>query len=269
MSDRAQNNTTHHTGNARQEWQALVGTISFLSRLPCPGLQHEQPQLARGLLYFPVVGTIIGALAALCFIVANMLWPSSIAVLLTLCALILISGGFHEDGLADSADGLGGGWQREDKLRIMKDSRLGSYGALAMIMSLLLRFATLTSLPVSMVPLALICAHTLARWSALPLLRSTPYAGISDSKMETAAHSLSAGGRGYRFWLAGAYSLGLMLILLPVTTSLVSIAAIGLLLIFWRLHCLRQLDGITGDTLGAANQLVEITIYLVLLAHPQ
>jgi adenosylcobinamide-GDP ribazoletransferase len=119
--------------------------------------------LSRATRYFPLVGIIVGGLAAAMFGGARLLLPDSIAIVLSMGMSIWVTGAFHEDGLADTCDGLGGGWSKQDVLRIMKDSRLGTYGAVGILLALLLKFNLLLSLPAHLVPAALISGHALSR----------------------------------------------------------------------------------------------------------
>ncbi|MBN7796227.1 adenosylcobinamide-GDP ribazoletransferase [Parahaliea mediterranea] len=246
------------------EWQALACAITFLTRIPVPLATHSDALLARSVMYFPVVGLLVGAIGAAAYYLATALWPPLIAVLLALSAMLLATGGFHEDGLADTADGLGGGWRVKDKLRIMKDSRLGSYGALALVMALLLKVATLSALAgvsANAVPVALVLGQVLGRWAALPLIRLTPYVGGEAGSGRPLVPGVANG----RLAAASAFALACVLCLQgqALTALLVTLAAV---IALWRRHCLRQLGGLTGDTLGAGNQLAELAVYLVLLA---
>ncbi|TXS91821.1 adenosylcobinamide-GDP ribazoletransferase [Parahaliea aestuarii] len=243
----------------QREWQACHCAVTFLTRIPLPACQWQDAALARSSMYFPLVGLLVGGLGALVFNLAVPLWDSRIAVLLAMAAMLLLTGGFHEDGLADTADGLGGGWSVEDKLRIMKDSRLGTYGALALVMALLLKFSLLSALPADAVAAALILGQVLGRWAALPLIAFTPYV-----RGDGTGKPLVGGVTGKRLALATGFSLLVLLVLADAFfTVLLSLA---LLIILWRWHCRRQIGGITGDTLGAGNQLAELAVYLVLTA---
>ncbi|MBA6412637.1 adenosylcobinamide-GDP ribazoletransferase [Parahaliea sp. F7430] len=245
----------------QRELHSLASAITFLTRIPLPGFQYDQQSQGRAILYFPLVGLLVALPAIAMYYFALTLWSQSVAVVLAMATTILLTGGFHEDGLADSADGLGGGWQRADKLRIMKDSRLGTYGALALVMSLLLKFTLLSSLPHELVPAALLTAHIVGRWSTLPLLYSTPYLGGS----EASGTALLQDQQQTRLWLATGFSFGAILLLQSESFWLL-LTVVAILLFLWRRHCLRQLGGINGDTLGAANQMVELSIYLCLAA---
>ncbi|MFV0277302.1 MAG: adenosylcobinamide-GDP ribazoletransferase [Parahaliea sp.] len=249
-----------HATSLQQEWQALHCAITFLTRIPLPATTCNDDILARASAYFPGVGLLVGALAALVFYTASTLWTSPVALLLAMAASLLLTGGFHEDGLADTADGFGGGWTVADKLRIMKDSRLGSYGALALVMALLLKFAALSALPETAVPAALVLGQALGRWTALPLIRYTSYV-----RGEGTGKPLVDGVTAARFTAASAGCLLLVLLLWPPALVALSLTLLAITWL-WRRHCLRQIGGVTGDALGAGKELAELAIYLVLAA---
>ncbi|MEZ0236920.1 MAG: adenosylcobinamide-GDP ribazoletransferase, partial [Methylophilaceae bacterium] len=128
----------------KQEFRLFFTALMFFTRIPCARWAgSSEDDLNRASRYFPLVGVIVGLVAALVYLAAKLVFPQEVAVLASIAATLWLTGAFHEDGLADAADGLGGGWEKEQVLTIMQDSRLGSYGALAMIMALLTKFQTL------------------------------------------------------------------------------------------------------------------------------
>ena len=233
---------------------------TFLTRLPCPRhVDHDAHALGRSTPFFAVVGTLIGVIAAGVYWLASQVFDPVISATLTLACTILLTGAFHEDGLADTADGLGGGFTLERKLDIMRDSRIGTYGASALILGIVLRLLAIAALPGDVAVAALILSHTLARFSSLPLIYFNTYVREQGTGKPFAARVT----RG-RLGLASVWC-GLVWLILPgelwpaiVAAALVTVAAQA----FFR----RQLGGITGDTLGAANQAVETSVYLTLLA---
>ena len=117
----------------RREVALFLTAVQLLTRVPTPGIAGFQPDwVARSARYYPLVGALVGAVAALVLLGAARLWTGALPALLAVAGGVLLTGAFHEDGLADAADGLGGGATRERRLHIMKDSRIGSYGALAL-----------------------------------------------------------------------------------------------------------------------------------------
>ena len=241
------------------EYQAIVMALMFLTRIPTPSIPYHPSLLGKATLYFPLVGIVIGVIGAVIYSAALSLWPSSVAVALAIIAMYLSTGGFHEDGLADTADGIGGGWTVEDKLRIMKDSRIGTYGTLAIAGLLLVKFSALSQMAAEQIPTVLIVAHVLARWSILPMIMTTPYVR-AEGTGKPFVDSISP----KRFVIATLFVLGLIVSLASVKTLLLIISCLCLLT-SCRWYFKRKLGGITGDTLGATNQLVEVAVYLIFL----
>ena len=155
----------------RRELEYFFGAVRFFTRLPVPGwVGHSSEALNRSARYFPAVGLLIGGIGALVYLGAALFWPQPVAVLLAMAATIHATGAFHEDGLADTVDGLGGGWDRLRILEIMKDSRVGSYGVVATVLALLGKFTLLISLDGALVPLALLAGHAVSRFCSTALL---------------------------------------------------------------------------------------------------
>jgi adenosylcobinamide-GDP ribazoletransferase len=245
----------------RQHWRAFHAAVTFLTRLPWPWVTSAPPDgddLARSTTYFPLVGALIGAVGAGVNWLAAHIWPAPppLAITITIAAIVLLTGALHEDGLADTADGLGGGRDRDHALAIMKDSRIGTYGAVALILTITAKITALSTLAPFDVARALIAAHTLARWSSLPFLRWLPYARPTGTGAPYATPRLIAGSF---ITLAIVVPLLGTRALAPIITTVMITTLAG-----W--YFSRRLAGITGDCLGAANQLVELTTYLVLAA---
>jgi adenosylcobinamide-GDP ribazoletransferase len=158
----------------------LVCAVQFLTRVPTPNLKTFEPDwITRSARYFPLVGQGVGAVCAGVLLVGERLWSAPVGAILALAVGLLITGAFHEDGLADTADGLGGGQTPARRLEIMKDSRIGTYGACALIMVLALKGTVLTSTPIAAV--LLLAAHGLGRAAAVVAMRLTPYAPSGEA----------------------------------------------------------------------------------------
>ena len=247
----------------RREFEYFFGAIRFFTRLPVPGwVGHSAEALNHSARYFPAVGLLVGGIGALVYWLALHLWPQPVAVLLSMAASIHATGAFHEDGLSDTVDGLGGGWEKARILEIMKDSRVGSYGVVAMVLALLGKFVLLSSLEAALVPFALLAGHALSRFCATVLLASMEYARDDQlSKAKPLATRLSG----------GAMLVALCFAVTPLTTLPLSKVAAGVVLAalatLWLARKFqRWLGGYTGDCLGAVQQLAEIAFYLGLLA---
>ena len=248
----------------QQEAATLFAAIRFFTRLPVPGwVGHSAEQLDRAARYFPLVGILVGAIGAVVTLAASMLWPPQIAVLLGMAATLLATGAFHEDGLADSIDGFGGGWTREQALAIMKDSRIGSYGAIGIGLALLLKFSVLSALLGAVPPAptffaALLAGHSVSRFAATTLIYFLDYARDDDSsKSKPLATRMGTGGLA----LAALFGLAPCLFL-PLPQAAVALALAALVTLMAARYFVKRIGGYTGDCLGAVQQLTELAFYL-------
>lgn len=250
----------------RQELEYFFGALRFFTRLPVPAwVGHSADGLNRSARYFPAVGLVVGGLSALVFLLASRGWPVSLAVLAAMAASIYATGAFHEDGLSDMVDGLGGGWTKEQVLTIMKDSRVGSYGVVAIVLALLGKFLALAALPAAAIPAALVAGHGVSRFCATILLQQLDYVredALSKTKPLANAMSLPELTLAGCFALAGVALLGLWL---PLQSLVLALALAGALTLWLARLLLRRLGGYTGDCLGAAQQGSELAFYLGLL----
>jgi adenosylcobinamide-GDP ribazoletransferase len=256
----------------RAQGRALAGAFTFMTRVPLGALAtHDPADLPASAVYFPVVGLAVGGAAGVVYIGAARVWPSAVAITLSMIAGVLLTGAFHEDALADACDGFGGGWSREQVLAIMKDSRVGSYALVGVTLTLALKFATLTALAAQSTPIgvprALILAHVLARWSSLPLIRRYDYVrSSSDGDRASAGRPFVAGVSNARLAAGTALTL-IILVVAGGRSSLAAAAAAAAAAAVTALagrYFARRIGGITGDALGAANQIVEVSVYLAL-----
>ncbi len=229
--------------------------LSFYTRLPTPqGLDYQQ--LPQASVYLPLVGWLVGGWSAAVFYLAALLWSPLTAAILAVIAGIFITGAFHEDGFADVCDGFGGGWGKQRILEIMKDSRVGAFGAIGIGLLLLLKISVLAALPVAVVPWLLWAGHSVSRWPPLLLMHQYAYARADDSKGAAAVFRPNVLALGF----AAVWAL-LPLALLPVWCWLailpMLLATVGLGRYFHR-----HIGGYTGDCLGAAQQIAEVMFYL-------
>jgi adenosylcobinamide-GDP ribazoletransferase len=249
--------------------------LQFLTRLPSPRWVGFEPDwLKQSARHFPAVGLLVGAVAALVLVLAQVLFPPAVAVGLSMAATLLLTGAFHEDGWADTCDALGGGASigRERALLIMKDSRIGTYGTVGLVLMLGLKAATLSALPLALAVPALLFAHSASRAAAVALIRRLPYAGdIEHAKAKPLAQRISRAG------LAVALAWVILLCLLLVWAAqrwgepvVLPSIVIGLVVVAgaaaWCARWFGQrLGGYTGDTLGATQQVTELLALLVWL----
>jgi adenosylcobinamide-GDP ribazoletransferase len=245
---------------------SFLGAVLFLTRIPVGSLYNfQRTSLSRSVIYFPLVGALVGSAGGIILAAAHVFFPASIAVLLCMAATTAMTGGIHEDGLADAADGLLGGRSAGHSLEIMKDSRLGTFGALALWFSLTAKFLllnTLLSHSAALTCAALIVAHTLGRGACVALLYFYPYARVEESKTKPFSDSVTRG----QLLPALAFPTVLAFALIgrvAAACTIATVAVTGLAGVYFK----RKIGGVTGDCLGAANQLVELASYLALAAE--
>jgi adenosylcobinamide-GDP ribazoletransferase len=241
--------------------------LAFFSRLPVPGAFDATRPLSRACQMFPVTGLVIGMIGAI--VVACAAWlrlPDFAVSLLAVAAMVLATGALHEDGLADTVDGFGGGFERARKLDIMKDSHIGTYGVLALIGSQGLRvtlIGSLLPLGVSLTMTTLIASQMTSRlysmwlWARLPPARST---GLSRHAGQPSRPALVIA-----LGTTCAALLGLMLVSLNTPALLIALAATAMVCCYLIRLCKRQIGGQTGDTIGAAQQICDLAFMMVFL----
>eukprot|EP00808_Paulinella_micropora_P010403 g12833.t1 len=261
------------------EFRAFFTAFTFLTRVPGPSsVDHHPGHLMRGMAYFPILGTMIGFWGSVWFDAAAFIFSPHIAAAVCTAATIWLTGCFHEDGLVDTADGFGGGWTRAQVLRIMKDSRVGTYGAAALTLYLLVKSHLLVSL--AMTPSAwafaasagagpaLLAAHTFARAPTVLMLRSNKYVTDAEDAKNV-----------YYSWFARSALLltraRVLFALLSATivSSLLYGPIVGLTLFAMALviavsagrYCNQVLGGVVGDFLGATTCMTELCVYAFLL----
>ncbi|ACR29884.1 adenosylcobinamide-GDP ribazoletransferase [Burkholderia glumae] len=237
--------------------------LGYFTRVPIPRrIGYAAGDLDQAARYFPLVGVGVGALAAAVYLGAARIWPAGVAVLLSMAATLVATGAFHEDGLADSCDGFGGGYARDEVLRIMRDSRIGTFGAAALAVSLALKWQALAALPPARAAWTLLAAHAASRVGAVSLLVTLDYVR-EEGKARPVARRMSA--RAFAF----AALCGLPWLLCPGwpdwRLGLAALAALLAARAGIARYLRRRLGGYTGDCLGFAQQLCELAIYLTVL----
>ncbi|MGB5444989.1 MAG: adenosylcobinamide-GDP ribazoletransferase [Psychromonas sp.] len=267
---------------AKYQMQLFLLALGFFSRIPISNkVPYTSERMNHAGRYFALVGLLLGSLCGLLFISLSQLFSIDIALFLTMLFSLLLTGCFHEDGLTDMADGIGGGMTIERRLAIMKDSRIGTYGASALIMSLLGKFLLLSQLsegflaaaflplspwtennPFATIFMIWTIGYTLSRAVAATLIFDMPYVSEpQSSKSKPLAMKQSVGELGFIILCA---LLPCLLIKFYMTCALIITAV--LFRVLFRRWLLKKLGGFTGDCLGAAQQLMELLIYLLLLA---
>lgn len=255
------------------QWRLWLIALGFFTRVPVKDIPNFQSQwLNQASRYYGIVGIFVGCIAALVWHVSDLLWPVSIAIVLSMIATVLLTGGFHEDGLADTWDGFGGGWTVEQKLTIMKDSRLGTYGALALMLTLFLKYQLLLAisdlnislwLDINLMIMALISSHCLSRIVAVSLIFNQHYVRDIDSSKVKPMTEQQSPTEIIILLLTGLIPLALLPPALALIIIVILIITRKAIVIWYN----KQLGGYTGDLLGQAQQISELVIYLTLLTY--
>jgi adenosylcobinamide-GDP ribazoletransferase len=241
--------------------------LQFFTRLPIPRwVGFDASWLHQSSRYFPLVGLTVAAIGAAVYALAALVLPTALAVLLSTAATIYATGAFHEDGFADTCDGMGGGTTRERALEIMKDSRIGAYGAIGILLMLAVKCTALAQLSPSAAVAALFAAHPLSRLMACALIWRMQYAR-SEGKSKPLAQQMGN----------GEFSFALVTALLPAVAAgamgwiawpvlLAGLLAMALSAWWLTRKFVQRLGGYTGDCLGAVQQLTEAVFYLCAVA---
>lgn len=258
-----------------KECRYFLLAVGFFTRIPVPAVANfEERELNHAARYFPLVGVLVGLVGAAAFIASAAIFPHQIAVLFSMAATVYVTGAFHEDGFADSVDGLGGGWNKEQILTIMEDSRLGTYGALALFMMLFAKFQVLNAMPAAHIAFILVAAHALSRMCAVYVMAALTYVKTSGKAKPLASQvkprdlvmATVWGLLPILFMSSHLYPhIESMRALLILTLSW--LVSVSLVWFWWRNKIRHWLGGYTGDCLGAMQQMTELAFYLGVLAY--
>jgi adenosylcobinamide-GDP ribazoletransferase len=251
------------------ELEIFFAAVRYFTRLPVPsGVSHSEQQLEQAARYFPLVGVIVGVVGALVTVVAAQILPTPLAILAGMASTLLVTGAFHEDGFADAVDAFGGGFDRAQVLGIMKDSRIGSFGAIAIAMMLLAKFSALQQIGawngLRTLGLALVAGHAVSRLAPTVLMFALEYVREDEnSRARPLTRPLSIPE------LALAVACGLApCVLLWSSKVWLGLALAILVTVICAGYFVRRIGGYTGDCLGAMQQLAELAFYLGLACKP-
>lgn len=254
----------------KKEIRIFFTAVAFLTRLRVPSsVDHSPEYMRQAPRYFPLVGWIVGGVGALCYWIGAKTISVDIGIAASMIAGLLATGAFHEDGFADVCDGFGGGWTKEKILLIMKDSRIGAFGAIGLLAILGTKFLLLKELtgysfapgslsPGSFFMIALIAVHGVSRLLPVLVMQTSQYVGSADTSKSGAMTSQRIGIGG----LVTAMVLGLApFFLLPLRFLLSVVPA--LVVTWWLVRWFRRwIGGYTGDCLGSVQQVSEIVLYM-------
>jgi adenosylcobinamide-GDP ribazoletransferase len=250
----------------KKQLTLLFYALSYFTRIPIPAsIVFDNEQFHKANAYLPFIGLLVAFKMITIFYLCQLLFSVPISIILMLVASLLLTGALHEDGFADCCDGFGGGYDPTQRLKIMKDSQIGTYGGIGLIILFLLKFNLLIELAnvgLETLAISLILAHTLSRYGALCIMQTMPYVRLAkEGKVKELTTKLN---RVY-FIFASLLTLPLLcLATLPIVLmiSIVTVVIVGLL---HRLFTV-TLQGYTGDCLGFTQQSLELAILLLLSA---
>ena len=249
----------------REETAVLLLAVQLLTRWPVRVAGEYSPErFAAATRYYALTGALIGAFAGAVFWLAHLVFPASLAVILSTVATLLATGAMHEDGFADTCDGLGGGATRERALEIMRDSRLGTYGVAGLGLMLATKVLALSALPPETVPWLLIAAHSASRSSAVLAMATSDYVR-GEGIAEPLAGSISRGSVALALATGAAVVCVLFVVAAPAVV-LAGLAGLAVGHLVMRAAYERKLGGYTGDCLGGVQQTGEVGMYLAVLA---
>ncbi|MEN2402981.1 adenosylcobinamide-GDP ribazoletransferase [Flavobacterium sp. MC2016-06] len=258
----------------KKELHIFFTALMFYTRIPCPkNINHNPDYLNKATRYFPLVGWIVGSISFLAFYISSLFLSVETAVILAFIASILTTGAFHEDGFADVCDGFGGGWTKEKILLIMKDSAIGAYGAIGLVLLFLLKFKTLSesilifntnnSNSVLQIFLLFVSAHALSRLAAISIIFTNEY-----SRDDATSKSKPIAKKNTWKEFFGAFFFGLIPLLVLSYFKyqfLLVLIPVFLTRYFLARYFQKWIDGYTGDCLGATQQVCEVVYYLSIL----
>jgi adenosylcobinamide-GDP ribazoletransferase len=266
----------------KKELHIFFTALMFYTRIPCPkNINHDPDYLNKSSRYFPLIGWIVGGICFGVYWLSSILFSLEVSIILSMIAGILTTGAFHEDGFADVCDGFGGGWVKEKILIIMKDSAIGAYGAIGLVLLFLLKFQVLSELisksatlnlqsitfplpsPIFLL-LLFVSAHALSRLSAISIVFTHEYSredALSKSKPIAQSYTWRE--------VVGAFFFGLLPLLVLSFFQwqmLFVLIPVFLARFFLARYFQKWIGGYTGDCLGATQQVCEVIFYLSILA---
>ncbi|MCD0472142.1 adenosylcobinamide-GDP ribazoletransferase [Flavobacterium sp. JAS] len=256
----------------KKELHIFFTCLMFYTRIPCPkNIKHDPDYLNKATRYFPFIGWIVGSISFLAFYLFSLFLSTESAVILAIIASILTTGAFHEDGFADVCDGFGGGWTKEKILMIMKDSAIGAYGAIGLVLLFLLKFKLLSE-SISLfanensyllIFLLFISAHALSRLAAISIIFTHEYSrddASSKSKPIAKKHTWKE--------ILGSFFFGLIPLFIFSYFQykfLLALIPVFIMRYFLARYFQKWIGGYTGDCLGATQQVCEVVYYLSIL----
>lgn len=238
----------------------------FYTRFPVSEIKGwSEVMLNKSTRYFPLIGMLVGVVTAFSFFAASQVFPVSLSLVLAMAVSVLFTGAFHEDGFADFCDGFGGGHTKERILEIMKDSRIGTYGTIGLMLMLGTKYASLMQIDEARIPFILIAGNAFSRVFPVLLIYTADYARL-DATSKTKPVGKADSVFSLIFALATGSSL---LVFLQWHEIIITVVLLTVVFLLFRMYIIKRLEGYTGDVLGALQQISEVLFYLVIAAKIQ
>lgn len=235
---------------------SFVAALQFLTSIPIPGKRETSPeQLGRATAYFPLVGLIIGVVLIGLHWLLNLILPPAVVNALLIAAMVLLSGALHLDGFVDTCDGIAGHKPVEDRWRVMRDSRVGAFGIVGVVLLLLIKYVTLNNIPPAFMTAILLIMPVVSRWAMVYALFFYRYAhgeGLGTAFKKATGWP--------QFTAATIITIGVAVALLPLfsVTGLIIIGGIWIVTVAFAAYLKHKFAGLTGDTYGAINEVAEV-----------
>lgn len=243
----------------KREFEIFCMALSFYSRIPVPAFaQYNQDCIDESTKYLPVVGWIVGAMSAFSYFVFSLIFNNNVALLLSMITSVILTGAMHEDGFGDFCDGMGGGFDKEQILKIMKDSRIGTYANVGLLGILSLKFFALQSINSALIPIILICGHSISRYVAGSIAFTHKYVRKDDDSSKSLKFLKNTK---WNVILVSSILAFLPLLLLGIKAFILLLPMLIVRQIF-AFYLNKRLGGYTGDCLGALQQISETVFYL-------
>jgi len=248
----------------KNEFRIFLTALMFYTRFPVREIKGwSETMLNQSTRYFPLIGILVGTVTAFSFFAASQIFPVSLALVLAMAASVLFTGAFHEDGFADFCDGFGGGQTKERILEIMKDSRIGTYGTIGLMLMLGTKYASLVQIDEARIPIILIAGNAFSRVFPVLLIYTADYARL-DATSKTKPIGKADSVFSLLFALATGSSL---LAFLQWQEIIITVVLLSLVFLLYRMYIIKKLEGYTGDVLGALQQISEVLFYLIIAAQ--
>lgn len=247
----------------KKQIELILTAFGFFTRIPIPKhIAFSQENLNKCNRYFPIIGYVVGGITALSYLVFSFILPDTITILLSMVTSILLTGAFHEDGFADVCDAFGGGWTKEKILIIMKDSRVGAYGVVGIILLLMIKYTAIASVNSNFIAQSILIAHVLSRFMAVWTMHSLIYVREDESsKSKPITKSMEM----QDLIIAGLLTLPVLFIDFSWLNLAMPIPLIITKILFER-YFKKWIGGYTGDCLGAIQQSTEVVVYIYIVA---